>query len=53
MSGTWTLSGDTVRFAQTADSFVRDWPFFARENQLVLDHKDAGGVFRTRVVLAK
>ena len=38
MAGTWTLSGDTVRFTQTADSFVRDMAFIAHENRLRGDH---------------
>lgn len=27
LSGTWTVHGDTVRFQQSADTFVRDMPF--------------------------
>ena len=27
MAGTWTLTGDTVRFEQNADTFVRQLPF--------------------------
>jgi len=38
MTGTWTLSGDTVRFTQTADSFVRDMTFIAHENWLGGDY---------------
>jgi len=38
MAGTWTLTGDTVRFSQTADSFVRDMAWIAGENVLSGDH---------------
>jgi hypothetical protein len=34
MAGTWTLTGSTVAFAQTADTFIRDMPFTAARNQL-------------------
>jgi hypothetical protein len=34
MAGTWTLSGSTVEFAQTADTFVRDMPFIATRDRL-------------------
>ncbi len=34
MAGTWTLTGRTVTFTQTADTFVRDMPFTAEPNQL-------------------
>lgn len=42
MAGTWTLSGSTVDFAQTADSFVRDVSFIASENQLTGDATFSG-----------
>jgi|SRR5882762_10252163 len=32
--GTWALSGETVTFAQTADSFVREMTFDVGENRL-------------------
>jgi len=51
MAGTWMLSGDTIQFDQTADSFVRDMPFLAGENRLTGDHT-FGGV-RVRLVLTK
>ena len=35
MAGKWTLKGDTVRFDQTADAFVRDMPFLVRDGDLV------------------
>lgn len=38
MAGTWSLSGDTVRFTQTADSFVRDMIFIAHEDWLGGDY---------------
>jgi hypothetical protein len=38
MAGTWTLSGDTVRFSQTADSFVRDMAWIVSENRLGGDY---------------
>src|SRR5206468_7494310 len=31
---TWTLTGKTIEFAQTADTFVRDMPFTAERNRL-------------------
>ena len=34
MAGTWTLTGSTVEFTQTADTFVRDMPFTASRNRL-------------------
>lgn len=34
LAGRWTLRGDTVRFEQQADTFVRDIPFLVREDRL-------------------
>lgn len=34
MTGTWTLAGRTLRFVQTADTFVRDMPFTVEPNRL-------------------
>lgn len=34
MAGTWTLTGNTVEFAQTADTFVTDVAFIAESNRL-------------------
>jgi hypothetical protein len=34
MAGTWTLTGSTVEFAQTADTFVRDMSLTAARNRL-------------------
>jgi hypothetical protein len=40
LTGTWTLSGSTVTFNQTADTFIRDVDFTAAQNSL-----DAEGTF--------
>jgi hypothetical protein len=34
LTGTWTLSGNTVTFNQTADTFIRDADFTAAQNSL-------------------
>ena len=34
LTGTWTLSGETVTFDQTADTFIRDAEFIAGPNTL-------------------
>lgn len=34
LTGTWALSGSTVTFNQTADTFIRDVQFTASRNQL-------------------
>lgn len=34
LTGTWSLTGDTVTFSQTGDSFIRDVDFVASENRL-------------------
>ena len=51
LAGSWTLSGDTVRFTQTADTFVRDTPFLVRGNTLVGDR--TFGTTRIQVTLRK
>ena len=51
LAGTWMLTGDTIQFDQTADSFVRDMPFVAGENRLTADH--TFGNVRVRLVLTK
>jgi hypothetical protein len=51
MAGNWTLSGDSIQFDQTADSFVRDMSFGALENRLTGDHTFSGT--RVRLVLTK
>lgn len=34
MTGTWTVTGDTVRFDQAADTFVRQTPFLVTPGRL-------------------
>jgi hypothetical protein len=34
MTGTWTLTGSTLRFEQNADTFVRRMPFEVTPNRL-------------------
>lgn len=51
MAGTWTLTGTTVQFAQTADTFVRDMPFRAESNRL--RGEAVFGATTVRVVLTK
>jgi hypothetical protein len=34
LTGTWTLTGQTVTFSQTADTFIRDVEFVAGRNTL-------------------
>jgi hypothetical protein len=51
MAGSWTLRGDTVRFTQAADTFVRDTPFLVRGNTLVGDR--TFGTTRIQVTLRK
>jgi hypothetical protein len=41
MAGTWALTGDTVTFDQTADTFVRDYVFTARRGRLHSEHRAA------------
>lgn len=53
MAGSWSLSGDTVRFAQPADSFIRDVAFLATEKRLTGDHAFGTSGVSVRVVLAK
>jgi len=51
LAGTWTQSGNTVTFTQSADTFIRDMTFTvvptSSSRQLVADHVFAG----TRVQL--
>ena len=42
MAGTWTLSGSTVRFMQSADTFVRDMEFTYADGTLVGDETFGG-----------
>ena len=51
LAGTWTLTGDTVRFTQTADTFLRDMAFTAGENRLSGDQTFGGT--RIRALLTK
>ena len=51
LTGTWTLTGSTVAFAQIADTFVRDMPFTAAENRLQGEATFAGTL--VRVTLTK
>lgn len=37
LTGTWTLSGNTVTFSQAADTFIRDVTFTAARNRLTAD----------------
>jgi hypothetical protein len=43
LDGSWTLDGNTVHFAQTEDSFVRDIPFTADGRTLRADATLADG----------
>jgi hypothetical protein len=51
LTGTWTLSGTTVTFNQTADTFIRDVEFTAGENTLTGEFADQGET--VRLVLTK
>ena len=51
LAGTWTLTGKTIEFAHTADTFVRDMPFTAERNSLRGTATFSGTTIR--VVLAK
>ena len=52
LPGTWTLTGNTVTFAQPdADTFIRDMPFTAELNRL--RGEETFGDFTIRVVLTK
>lgn len=51
LTGTWTLSGSTVTFNQTADTFIRDLDFAATENQLTSEGVFDGATLR--IVLTK
>jgi hypothetical protein len=51
LTGTWTLSGSTVTFSQTSDTFIRDVEFTAAQNSL-----ETEGTFEdatVRLALAK
>ncbi|HYC49535.1 MAG TPA: hypothetical protein VEB19_00375 [Gemmatimonadaceae bacterium] len=51
MAGTWTHTGNTVTFAQQADTFVRDMPFTVIGNTLVGDETFSGS--RIQVTLTR
>ena len=51
LTGTWTLSGTTVTFTQTSDTFIRDAEFTAGENTLTGEYSNEGET--VRLVLAK
>lgn len=51
MAGRWSVRGDTVRFDQNADTFVRDMPFLVRDGRLQGDR--SFGDTRVRVTLSK
>jgi hypothetical protein len=51
MAGRWTVRGDTVRFEQSADTFVRDVPFLVRDGRLQGDA--TFDKTRVRVTLSK
>jgi hypothetical protein len=51
LTGTWTLSGSTVTFSQTADTFIRDVEFTATRNRL--SSEGTFGEFTIRLVLSK
>jgi hypothetical protein len=56
LTGTWTLTGNTVTFDQpNADTFVRDTPFTAEPNRLRAEEtfESTEGDFTIRVVLTK
>ena len=42
LTGTWTLSADTVTFNQTADTFIRDVDFIAGRNTLTATGEFSG-----------
>ena len=51
LTGTWSLSGSTVTFNQTADTFIRDAPFTASQNRLTGEGTFNGQTIH--IVLAK
>jgi hypothetical protein len=51
LTGTWSLTGSTVTFEQTADSFIPDVEFIASANRLTGEDTFDGGT--VRLVLTK
>lgn len=51
LAGSWTLVGDTVRFEQAADTFIRDVPLAVEGSTLVGDR--SFGEVRVRMVLRR
>lgn len=51
LSGTWTLEDGTIRFSQSADTFMRDMPFTIGDGRLSGDR--TFGDVRIQVVLLK
>lgn len=51
LTGTWSLTADTVRLAHGADTFLRDMDFLVRERRL-FGEAESGGV-ETRVTLQR
>jgi len=51
LTGTWTLSGNTVTFNQTGDTFIRDADFTAGPGTLTAESESDEGVLR--IVLRK
>lgn len=51
LAGTWALSGSTVTFNQTGDSFIRDVEFTAGPSQLNGEAEYSGAIIR--LVLGK
>lgn len=49
LAGQWTLRADTVRFSQSADTFLRDVPFIVRKGRLTAEYNSDGA--RIQVVL--
>jgi hypothetical protein len=51
LTGTWTLTGSTVTFDQSADTFIRDVEFIAGKNRLTSEGTFSGTTIQ--LVLAK
>ena len=52
MAGTWSLTGSTVTFDQTADTFMRDMDFTAGKNRLSGDQTFSSSTNPERVRIA-